>query len=55
MHNHSTGRCLIECQRITSIIQKTHFIPASRLQGGHTIEEQFEFIRNPACRTRNNC
>ena len=23
--------------------------------GGHTFEEQFEFIRDPACRTRNNC
>ena len=55
MHNHSTGRCLIECRRITSIVQKTHFIRASRLQGSHTFEEQFEFIRNPACRTRNNC
>ena len=55
MHNHSTGRCLIECRRITPIIQKTHFIRASRLQGGHAFEEQFEFIRNPACRIRNNC
>ncbi len=55
MHNHSTGRCLIECRRITSIVQKTHFIRASRLQGGHTFEEQFDFIRDPACRTRNNC
>ena len=26
-----------------------------RLQRGHAFEEQFEFIRNPACRTRNNC
>ena len=55
MHDHSTGRCLIECRRITSIVQKTHFIRASRLQRGHTFKEQFEFIRNPACRTRNNC
>ena len=55
MHDHSTGRCLIECRCITSIVQKTHFIRASRLQRGHAFEEQFEFIRNPACRTRNNC
>jgi hypothetical protein len=54
MHNHSTGRCLIECRRITSIVQKTHFIRASRLQGRHTFEEQLKFIRDPACRTRNN-
>jgi hypothetical protein len=47
MHNHSTGRCLIECRRITSIVQKTHFIRGEPFAGGHTFEEQFEFIRNP--------
>jgi hypothetical protein len=36
-------------------VQKTYFIRAGRLQRGHTFEEQFEFIRNPACRARNNC
>ena len=55
MHDHSTGRCPIECRRITPIVQKTHLIRASRLQWGHIFEEQFDFIRNPACRTRNNC
>ena len=39
MHDHGTGRCLIECRRITSIIQKTHFIRAGRLQRGHTFKD----------------
>src|SRR5260221_4944124 len=51
----STGRCLLERRRITSIVQETHFIRASRLQRGHTFEEQFEFVRNPGGHTRNNC
>ena len=54
MHDHSAGRCLIERRRITPIVQKTHFIRARRLQRGHTFEKQFEFIRNSACRARNN-
>jgi hypothetical protein len=55
MYDHSTGRRLIQCSRITSIVQKTYFTRARRLQRGHTLEEQFEFIRNTACRARNNC
>jgi hypothetical protein len=55
MHDHSTGRCLLERRRITSIVQETHFIRASCLQRGHTFEEQFEFVRNPGGHTRNNC
>ena len=51
MHNHSTGRCLIECRCITPVVQKTHFVRASRLQRRYTFEEQIEFIRNPACRS----
>ena len=49
MHNHSTGQRLIQCRSVTSIVQKTYFIRAGRLQRGHTFEEQLEFIRNPAC------
>ena len=31
-------------------------VPATgRLQRGHTFEKQFQFIRNSACRARNNC
>jgi hypothetical protein len=54
MHDHSTGRRLIQCRSVTSIVQKTHLIRASRLQRGHTFEEQFEFIGNAACCARNN-
>ncbi len=50
MHNHSTGRRLIQRRSVTPIVQKTHFIRARRLQGSHTFKEQFEFIRNPARR-----
>ena len=55
MHDHSTGQRLIQCRSVTPIVQKTYFIRASRLQRSHTFEEQFAFIRNPACRPRDNC
>src|SRR5450755_4143382 len=54
MHDHSTGQRLIQCRSVTSVVQETYFIRASRLQRSHTFEEQFEVIRNPACRARNN-
>ena len=54
MHDHRTGRRLIERRGVTPVVQKTHLVRASRLQRGHAFEEQFEFFGNPARRAGNN-
>ena len=54
MHDHGPGRCLIERRCIASVVQKTHFIRARRLQRGHPFEQQFDVGRDPTGRARNH-